>query len=238
MKETWRGGRKWFGLASHSSLKMFCLAFAVCKRLPSILSQQCNTVPKRLSLFFHVDEKGRSVLAIPLQFWFDALLKGDNISLLKGRGVISEDIMKVSVREGMLRRSWSSGSSKPLLLLIPRLTIYPYEACRYRSFAISPESCPMAAWRMIRISLSGSFSLLEQLQRASDVKSNAEPLCFPTAASCWLWAPNRAHGVQLCRYWVKVLRFMWWLYSQQSLQIELPNSEIFLLEQTEFWRFN
>lgn len=93
--------------------------------------------------FFHVDEKGRSVLAIPLQFWFDALLKGDNISLLKGRGVISEDIMKVSVREGMLRRSWSSGSSKPLLLLIPRLTIYPYEACRYRSFAISPESCLM-----------------------------------------------------------------------------------------------
>lgn len=143
MKETQRGGRKWFGLASHSSLKMFCLAFAVCKRLPSILSQQCNTVPKRLSLFFHVDEKGRSVLAIPLQFWFDALLKGDNISLLKGRGVISEDIMKVSVREGMLRRSWSSGSSKPLLLLIPRLTIYPCEACRYRSFAISPESCPM-----------------------------------------------------------------------------------------------
>lgn len=143
MKETRRGGRKWFGLASHSSLKMFCLAFAVCKRLTSILSQQCNTVPKRFSLFFHVDEKGRSVLAILLQFWFDALLKGDNISLLKGRGVISEDIMKVSVREGMLRRSWSSGSSKPLLLLIPRLTIYPYEACRYRSFAISPESCLM-----------------------------------------------------------------------------------------------
>lgn len=92
---------------------------------------------------FHVDEKGRSVLAIALQLWFDALLKGDKISLLKGKGVISEGIMKVSVQEGMLRHSWSSGSSKPLLLLIPGLTICPYEACRYRSFAISPGSHPM-----------------------------------------------------------------------------------------------
>lgn len=32
---------------------------------------------------------------------------------------------------------------------------------------------------MIRISLSGSFSLLEQFQRASDVKSNEETLYFP-----------------------------------------------------------
>ena len=37
------------------------------------------------------------MLAIPLQLWFGALLKADNISLLKGGGVISRDIMKVSV---------------------------------------------------------------------------------------------------------------------------------------------
>ncbi|KAM9649109.1 uncharacterized protein ACIBXB_011589 isoform 1-T2 [Morphnus guianensis] len=57
------------------------------------------------SLFaFHVDEKGRSVLAIPPQLWFDALLKGDNISPLKGRWVISGDIMKRAIRRGCLKK--------------------------------------------------------------------------------------------------------------------------------------
>lgn len=109
---------------------------------PSFPSSTTRPRTGFLSFSFHVDEKGRSVLAIPLQLRFGALLKGDNISLLKGRGVISRDIMKVSVQVGMFRSSRSSMSSKPLLLLIAGLTICPSEARRYGSIAISPESHP------------------------------------------------------------------------------------------------